>query len=94
MAWEVDPPFDLAENVYRLRSARGLTSESLAEAAGIPLPRIHQIERGDANPRLITLARLAHALEVGIADLVTPPPDLPRAMERVRREPSTVPAPE
>ena len=72
VAAEVDPPHVLASNVYRLRKDRGLTQEQLAEAVGVRQPRIAEIERGDANPRLLTLSRLAFALGVPVAALLDP----------------------
>jgi transcriptional regulator with XRE-family HTH domain len=70
VAVEVDPPFILAGNVYRLRTALGLTQAQLAERIGVRQPRIAEIERGDANPRLDTLARLSAALRVPLAALL------------------------
>jgi len=70
IAAEVDPPFVLAGNVYALRRERGLTQAQLAEAVGVHQPRIAEIERGDANPRLDTLAKLARALGVPVAALL------------------------
>lgn len=67
---EVDPPNILALNVVRMRDARGLTQAQLAEALGVAQPRIAEIERGDANPRLITLSRLALALGVTLPELL------------------------
>lgn len=72
IAAEVDPPHTLASNVYRLRKDRGLTQEQLAEAVGVRQPRIAEVERGDANPRLDTLAKLAHALGVPVFALLDP----------------------
>jgi transcriptional regulator with XRE-family HTH domain len=70
VAHEVDPPFILALNVYHLRNRRGMTQAELAAALGVAQPRIAEIERGDANPRLITLSRIAHALGVTLAELL------------------------
>lgn len=67
---EVDPPNFLALNVINLRSARGLTQAELAAAIGVSQPRIAEIERGDSNPRLITLSRLALALGVALSELL------------------------
>ncbi len=66
-AWDrVSPPFVLGDNVNRLRNERGLTQEALAQRAGMRQPRIAEIERGDANPRLDTLTRIALALGVPV----------------------------
>ena len=72
IAAEVDPPHVLASNVYRLRKDRGLTQEQLAEAVGVRQPRIAEVERGDANPRLLTLSKLAYALGVPVFALLDP----------------------
>ncbi|HEU0079310.1 MAG TPA: helix-turn-helix transcriptional regulator [Longimicrobiaceae bacterium] len=72
VAAEVDPPHVLASNVYRLRKDRGLTQDQLAEAVGVRQPRIAEVERGDANPRLLTLSKLAFALGVPVAALLDP----------------------
>jgi transcriptional regulator with XRE-family HTH domain len=72
IAAEVDPPHILASNVYRLRKDRGITQEQLAEAVGVRQPRIAEVERGDANPRLLTLSKLAFALGVPVAALLDP----------------------
>lgn len=72
VAAEVDPPHVLASNVYRLRKDRGLTQDQLAEAVGVRQPRIAEVERGDANPRLLTLSKLAFALGVPVSALLDP----------------------
>jgi|GEM_PF-954821 len=74
---EVDPPHFLAINVLHLRTMRGMTQAALAKAIGIAQPRIAEIERGEANPRLTTIGRLARALETTVSDLLRAPPDHP-----------------
>jgi len=70
VAHEVDPPAILALNVMRLRAERGLTQAQLAAAIGVSQPRIAGIESGDANPRLSTVSKLAHALGVTLSELL------------------------
>jgi transcriptional regulator with XRE-family HTH domain len=72
VAAEVDPPFVLAANVHALRTARGMTQGALARAVGVAQPRIAEVERGDANPTLGTLSRLAYALGVTVSELLSP----------------------
>lgn len=68
--WElVDPSITLAANVCRLRVQCGWTQAELAEAAGMRQPRIAEIESGEANPRLDTVARIARALRVDVHSL-------------------------
>ena len=68
----IDAPYLLAANVYRLRNALGLSQEALARGLGVNQPRIAQIERGDANLRIGTLARLAVALSCDVRELLAP----------------------
>lgn len=63
---ETLPKIDLAANVCLLRMERGLSQKQLAEAAGLSQPRITDIERGDANPTLLTITRIANALGVRV----------------------------
>ena len=58
------------EHLKRTRHARGLTQEQAANLAGMHPANLRRIERGAANPSLSTMARLAVALEVNLADLV------------------------
>jgi transcriptional regulator with XRE-family HTH domain len=67
--WALDEPrFRVGSNLYRLRTTRGWTRQDLARAAGLRERGIARIERGDANPRLDALTRLAIALGVSHAD--------------------------
>jgi transcriptional regulator with XRE-family HTH domain len=66
---ETLPKIDLAANVCLLRMERGLSQKQLAEAAGLSQPRITDIERGDANPTLLTITRIANALGVRVERL-------------------------
>ena len=70
LAHEVDPPAILAFNIIQMRTRRGMTQAQLAEAIGVAQPRIAEVERGDANPRLVTLSRIAHALGVTLSELL------------------------
>ena len=70
IAHEVDPPYIVAVNVIRTRNEREMTQAQLAEAIGVAQPRIAEIERGDANPRLVTLSKIAHALGITLSELL------------------------
>lgn len=56
-------------NVRRLRKARGLSQEALAGEAGIAMRHLGRIERGEGNPTVSVLARLAEVLGVQPTDL-------------------------
>lgn len=51
-------------NVRRLRQARGLSIEALADEVGLAYTYVGQIERGRRNPTLDVVERFAAALSV------------------------------
>ena len=57
-------------NVRRLRKARGLTQEALAHGADIDTRYVGGIERGQENPSVAVLGRLAAVLSVHPADFL------------------------
>jgi len=59
------------ERLKELRLAAGHTQESLAEGAGLPSTHISSMERGLKLPNLMTLLRLAVALNCKVAKLVS-----------------------
>lgn len=54
------------------RSHRNLTQAELANAIGINIKRLSQIETGKRAASTITIAALAHALDVAVDDLLLP----------------------
>jgi Predicted Zn peptidase len=66
----------VAVNLKRIRTARGLTMEKAADAAGISRMAYHNIEKGLAEPRVSNLQKLANALQVKVVDLVRSIPEL------------------
>jgi transcriptional regulator with XRE-family HTH domain len=51
------------EHLRELRQKRGLTRVDLAECCGCPQARISELERGGRTPNLVTIMRLALALD-------------------------------
>ena len=58
-----------------LRKTRGWSQEVLAEKAGLHPTYIGGIERGERNPSLINLVRLAKALRLSLSELMQVPID-------------------
>lgn len=59
MEWEAI----VGANIRRLRKAKGLTQEQLAHEAGIAMRYVAGIERGEENPSLRYLVKIASVLE-------------------------------
>ena len=64
----------LAANLRRLRIARHLSLSELARATAMSKATLSGIENARANPTVETLAALAAALRVPLADLLDEPP--------------------
>lgn len=58
-----------AANLRRAREAAGLTQERLAELADLHMTDVGRIERGERDPGVRTVARLARGLGVKPGDL-------------------------
>lgn len=70
------PPMDMrllvGRNAKRIRIARGLTQEELAERSGFSQQYLSDLERGRRNPTIVSLWELAQALDATPVDLITP----------------------
>jgi len=60
----------VGRNVRRLREAKGVSQEALAHSADLTTRYVGGIERGEENPTVSVLGRLAAALGVSPADLL------------------------
>ena len=60
--------------IRALRKQRGHSQEQLAERSHLHRTYISDVERGTRNLSLQSMARLAEALEVPLAELFPPPP--------------------
>lgn len=58
------------KNIYKLRKERKMTQEALADAAGIERSYMGTIERGERNPTLLKVYRIAKALKVSAGELL------------------------
>jgi len=60
----------LGRTVLKLRKSYGLSLSDLSAQSGVAKSIISQIERNETNPTLITIWRLAHALDVSIESVL------------------------
>jgi transcriptional regulator with XRE-family HTH domain len=65
-----EPVERLAANVRAIRTERGLTQEQVAITAGLALSDVGRIERGERDPGVRVLAKLAKGLDATVEDLV------------------------
>lgn len=68
-------PLQVGRRVRESRTARGLTLDDLAELSSVSRRMIINVESGASNPSIATLLRLATALHVSLAELVSPEPE-------------------
>ena len=60
----------LGRAIREVRSSKGISQEKLALLAEVDRSYVGRIERGDNNVALLTLIRLAGALDLSIAKLM------------------------
>ena len=62
----------VGENFARIRRARGLTQEQVAERTGFSQQYISGLERGKRNPTVVTLFELSQVIRSTPEELVRP----------------------
>ena len=80
----------VGKRVRSLRNAAGLTFGDLVDKTGLGRGYISELERGLVVPTVGTLARLAAALEVTMADLVSEDSDREAIFELLRGAPERI----
>ncbi len=60
----------IGERIRFLRESSGLLQRELAKAADLPARTVGRIERGEVDPRLSSLVKIADALKIDIRDLL------------------------
>ncbi|MGF6699559.1 transcriptional regulator with XRE-family HTH domain [Paraburkholderia sp. MM5496-R1] len=60
-----------ATNMRRIRKEKGLTQERVAEAAGLHPNYVSSVERAERNISICNIERIAVALDVTMAELVS-----------------------
>ena len=68
---ESDPRKQLGQSIRRRRTGLGLSQEGLAEKADLHWTYIGGIERGERNVSLLNIVRIARALGLTPAKLLT-----------------------
>jgi len=82
----------LGEVIRRIRRDKGLTLQQVADITGLSVPYLSQVENDQGNPTLLSLRRIAAALETSVFSLMAqdelnePTSVLIRAGKRTRME--------
>jgi XRE family transcriptional regulator, regulator of sulfur utilization len=66
-------PIQIGGNIRKIRRERGLSLEQMAESTGVSKAMIGQIERGDSNPTVAILWKIANGLKVSFSSLIEQP---------------------
>ena len=61
----------IGENLKRIRAEKGLSLDAVAQLSGVSKSMLGQIERGEVNPTISTVWRIANGLKVSFTSLVT-----------------------
>lgn len=75
---------EIGQRIRSLRKRRGMTQEEMADNCGLHWTYIGGLERGERNPTLTTMQKIAGGLGISVQDLL----DVPResTIERDTRE--------
>ncbi|HEV7605652.1 MAG TPA: cupin domain-containing protein [Candidatus Limnocylindrales bacterium] len=76
---------ELGVRIRALRQARGLTLRDVSQQAGVTESFLSQVERDVTSPSIATLQRIAHALDLSIAQLFAEEPETGRVVRREAR---------
>jgi ribosome-binding protein aMBF1 (putative translation factor) len=60
------PEYEVVKTIIRERIKRGWSQTQLAEAIGSRQPVISRLEQGESNPSLLTLQKIASALNLSL----------------------------
>lgn len=61
----------IGSNIKRIRQERGLSLEKLGELTGVSKTMLGQIERGESNPTVTTIWKIANGVHLSFSSLIT-----------------------
>lgn len=79
----------IADNLNRIREARNLSLEQLAERTGVSKSMLRQIETGNSNPTIATIWKIANGLRVSFTSLLREPEVEAEVKSFTRNDPLT-----
>ena len=70
----------IASNIKALRSSKGLTLDEAAKITGVSRSMLAQIEKGDVNPTISVLWKIANGYKVSFTALMEQPQEVSAAV--------------
>ena len=64
---------NIAINLKKIRKAKGMSLDVVAEQTGVSKSMLSTIEKGDANPSIGVLGKIISGLRIDLQDLTQPP---------------------
>ncbi len=61
----------IAENLRRIRKSRGMSLDTMAAKTGVSKSMLGQIERGESNPTVATIDKIAEGLRISFDELLS-----------------------
>ena len=61
---------NIAENLKRIRKSRNMSLDMLSEKTGVSKSMLGQIERGESNPTVATIAKIVDGIKVPFEELI------------------------
>jgi transcriptional regulator with XRE-family HTH domain len=61
---------NIGKNIHRIRKERNLSLDKVAEITGVSKAMLGQIERGESNPTVTTLWKIANGFHVSFSSLI------------------------
>jgi transcriptional regulator with XRE-family HTH domain len=77
----------IGENLKRIRAERSLSLDAVAKLSGVSKSMLGQIERGEVNPTISTVWRIANGLKISFSSIVSRPRQDSELIRRVDVEP-------
>lgn len=63
---------NIAANLKRIRKSRNMSLDMLAEKTGVSKSMLGQIERGESNPTVATIAKIVSGIRISFEELIYP----------------------
>lgn len=63
---------NIAVNLKRIRKSKNMSLDTLAEKTGVSKSMLGQIERGESNPTISTIAKIVSGIRISFEELIYP----------------------